>query len=47
VILPVGFTLRLRVEGIQEVVIDTEVGANSVPKVTGKLFAAIGGDNDL
>jgi len=32
------------VEGGREPVIDTEVGANSVPKSTGESFAAIGGD---
>jgi hypothetical protein len=43
-VLPLGLTVRLRVEGGREVVIDTKVGANSVPKSTGELFAAIGGD---
>jgi hypothetical protein len=43
-VLPLGLTVRLRVEGSREAVIDTEVGANSVPKSTGEFFAAIGGD---
>jgi hypothetical protein len=43
-VLPFGLTVHLRVEGGQEAVIDTEVGANSVPKSTGEFFAAMGGD---
>jgi hypothetical protein len=42
-----GLTVCLRVGGGREVVIDTEVGGNSVPKSAGKLFAVIGGDNVL
>jgi hypothetical protein len=43
-VLPLGLTVRLRVEGGHEAVIDIEVGPNSVPKSTGEFFAAIGGD---
>jgi len=43
-VLPLGLTIRLRVEGGREAVIDTVVGANSVPKSTDKHFAVVGGD---
>jgi hypothetical protein len=43
-VLPGGLTVRLRVEFGREEVINTEVGANSVPKLVGRLFATIGGD---
>jgi hypothetical protein len=43
-VLPLGLTVHLRVEGGREAVIETQVGANSVPKSAAELFAAIGGD---
>jgi hypothetical protein len=42
-VLPFSLTVRLPVEGGQEAVIDTQVGANSVPKPTGEFYAAMGG----
>jgi hypothetical protein len=44
VVLPFGLTFCVRVDGNREAVIDTEVGANSVPKSAGKLFPAIFGN---
>jgi hypothetical protein len=43
-VLPLSLTVRLWVECGPQAVIDTEVGAKSVPKYTGKLFAASDGD---
>jgi len=43
-ILLLGLTVPLRVEGSHVAEIDTDLGAYTVPKLTGKLFAAIGGD---
>jgi hypothetical protein len=45
-VLPLGLTDHLWVEGGRDALIDTEVGANSVPKSTGEFIAAIGGDID-
>jgi len=42
--LPLGLTIHLRVDDGQQGVIDTAVGAKSVPKLIGKFFAMIGGD---
>jgi hypothetical protein len=43
-VLSLDLTVRLRVDGGRQAVIDIEAGTNSVPKSTGKLFPAIGGD---
>jgi len=43
-VLLLGLTVCLRVQSGRESVMETEVGTNDVPKSTGKLFAAIGGD---
>jgi hypothetical protein len=42
--MPLSLTARLQLEGCRESVIDSEVGASSVPKSTGKLFPMICGD---
>lgn len=44
-VLPLALAIRLRVEGGRAAVIDTDVGAHSVPKWALKHFAAIVGDN--
>jgi hypothetical protein len=43
-VLPLALTVRVCVDGVCEAVVDTEVGGNSVPNSTTKLFATSRGN---